>query len=345
MSCDVLALHVCRMLSLQPCQQGSNVRNSSGASCSGRMFGCPAPEPGQCRALATTRRPFANLSPSLSSGSLSGRSTALQASSDRKGKTTGSSGTAKSLNQLDSLGLEQAVPWAQRPSNELQELRGDWLYAWGTLPLPAYAQRLAIVFAAFSAVISGPIAYQTFDPFSQPLEFALASSTGSLFVVAVAALRIYLGWTYVSDRLMSAAVPYEETGWYDGEVFVKPPEILTRDRLLGIYECKPVLQRLKTTMLGAAVALLVVSITLFGLVKSGSDADGMYGRSASRAPPRSVTADGILFSKTVSDVSRLKYDDEAAAAEAEARGNIPGYCADRYYRAAAGGQYCDKFDL
>jgi len=32
------------------------------------------------------------------------------------------------------------------------------------------------------------------------------------------------------------AVDYEETGWYDGEVFVKPPEVLTRDRLLGMYE-------------------------------------------------------------------------------------------------------------
>jgi hypothetical protein len=33
-------------------------------------------------------------------------------------------------------------------------------------------------------------------------------------------------------------VDYEETGWYDGEVFVKPPEVLTRDRLLGMYEVR-----------------------------------------------------------------------------------------------------------
>ena len=31
-------------------------------------------------------------------------------------------------------------------------------------------------------------------------------------------LRIYLGWSYVGDRLLSAAVEYEETGWYDGQV-------------------------------------------------------------------------------------------------------------------------------
>ena len=73
---------------------------------------------------------------------------------------------------------------------------------------------------------------------SQPAEFCLSAGLGSLLVVAVAVLRIYLGWAYVGDRLLSAAVEYEETGWYDGQVFVKPPEVLARDRLLGSYEVR-----------------------------------------------------------------------------------------------------------
>lgn len=32
-------------------------------------------------------------------------------------------------------------------------------------------------------------------------------------MVSLAVLRIYLGWSYVGDRLLSAAVAYEETGW------------------------------------------------------------------------------------------------------------------------------------
>lgn len=48
----------------------------------------------------------------------------------------------------------------------------------------------------------------------QPLEFVLSASIGSLLVVSLAALRIYLGWSYVGERLLSAAVPYEETGWW-----------------------------------------------------------------------------------------------------------------------------------
>jgi Conserved in the green lineage and diatoms 27 len=52
----------------------------------------------------------------------------------------------------------------------------------------------------------------------QPVEFVISASIGALLVVAVAVLRIYLGWSYVGDRLLSAAVEYEETGWYDGQV-------------------------------------------------------------------------------------------------------------------------------
>ncbi|KXZ50815.1 hypothetical protein GPECTOR_15g501 [Gonium pectorale] len=131
--------------------------------------------------------------------------------------------------------------------------------------------------------------------------------------------------------------------WYDGEMFVKPPEVLMRDRLLGTYEVKPVLAKLRSTLLGSAGVLLASAVLLFGLIRAGSDADGMYGRGAARVP-RQVLADGVLYSPRVSDLNQLATDDDAAAAEAEAQGSVPGYCGDRALRAYAGGQYCAKFD-
>ncbi|GIL69293.1 hypothetical protein Vretifemale_230 [Volvox reticuliferus] len=239
--------------------------------------------------------------------------------------------------------LEVAVPKDQRPVNQLAELKQDPLYSWGALEQGDYVKRLAGVYAFFFAFVGGPIAYQTFEPAEQPLEWFLSGTTGALVVVAVVVIRIYLGWSYVGDRLLSAAVPYEETGWYDGEMFVKPPEVLMRDRLLGTYEVKPVLAKLRSTLLGSAGLLFLTAVLLFGLIKAGSDADGMYGRGAARVP-RQVLADGVLYSPRVSDLSQLATDDEAAAAEAEAQGSIPGYCGDRALRAFAGGQYCAKFD-
>lgn len=44
---------------------------------------------------------------------------------------------------------------------------------------------------------------------------------------------------------MPASPPSVMSCRYDGQVFVKPPEVLARDRLLGTYEVKPVLARLR----------------------------------------------------------------------------------------------------
>ena len=120
------------------------------------------------------------------------------------------------------------------------------------LETQAYLKRLGILFLGSFAFLGGPIAYQTFDPlkqvrltiglvscavsvlclvFLQPLvllqplahsylmqtaEFFLSGAVGAGFVVSLAVLRIYLGWSYVGDRLLSAAVAYEETGWWVG---------------------------------------------------------------------------------------------------------------------------------
>lgn len=50
-----------------------------------------------------------------------------------------------------------------------------------------------------------------------------------------------------------------------------------RDRLLGTYEVKPVLQKLRSTLLGAGGLLLTSAVALLVLIKSGADVDGMYG--------------------------------------------------------------------
>ncbi|KAF2295494.1 hypothetical protein GH714_033055 [Hevea brasiliensis] len=75
-----------------------------------------------------------------------------------------------------------------------------------------------------------------FDQRPEPLRFVLAARTGTLLLVSLIVLRIYLGWSYAGDRLLSAVIPHEESGWYHGQTRVKPPEVLARDRLLG--SCK-----------------------------------------------------------------------------------------------------------
>lgn len=159
-------------------------------------------------------------------------------------------------------GLEIEVPFEQRPVNEYSSLKDETLYSWAELGPGAFFLRLGGLWLITFAVLGVPIAAASFNPSKDPLRFLLAASTGTLFLVALIVLRIYLGWSYVGDRLLSAVIPYEETGWYDGQMWVKPPEILARDRLLGSYKVKPVIKMLKQTLVGTG-ALLVAAVSLF----------------------------------------------------------------------------------
>jgi len=60
---------------------------------------------------------------------------------------------------------------------------------------------------------------------------------------------------------MEATVPYEESGWYDGQIWIKPPEILLQDRLIGTYEIYPGLLRLQYT-LAFLLFLFLIAIVL-----------------------------------------------------------------------------------
>jgi hypothetical protein len=103
----------------------------------------------------------------------------------------------------------------------------------------------------------------------------------------------------------------QETGWYDGQQFVKPPEVLARDRLLGTYEVNPVMRRLRGVMLGTGASLLLASVLL--VTTTRVDADGMYGRGS--AAPRTIGQDGrIIYSRDV-DLNVVTEDDFFAAEE------------------------------
>ena len=73
-------------------------------------------------------------------------------------------------------------------------------------------------------------------------------------------VRLFLGWLYVRDRLYNPTVFYEESGWYDGQTWTKPEEVIMRDRLIVSYEIKPILQRLKFTSAALAGMFLIGTI-------------------------------------------------------------------------------------
>jgi hypothetical protein len=147
------------------------------------------------------------------------------------------------------------VPIEQQPIHEYQELKESWFFRWATLDLWAYLKPIVILWS-LSWIVSFPVAATSFAPAKHLVHFLLFGAAGAMILPTLALVRLYLGWWYVRDRLAQPLVVYEESGWYDGQVWEKPDEILQRDRLIVTYQIQSILKRLKITF--SVIAILFV---------------------------------------------------------------------------------------
>lgn len=147
------------------------------------------------------------------------------------------------------------VPTEQQPINEYQQLKESWFFRWATLEKPEYLKKLGWVWG-ISWIIAGPLSAASFAPGKYPAKLVMCGAAGASIGVLLALLRLYLGWTYVRSRLLSETVFYEESGWYDGQSWTKPEEVVARDRLIVTYQVQPILQRLQGTFAALALCLL-----------------------------------------------------------------------------------------
>lgn len=153
------------------------------------------------------------------------------------------------------------VPVEQQPIHEYQDVRESWFYSWGSRDLRGYVKPILVLWCLSWALV-GPIAAASFVPAKQPWEFLLSASMGSLIVPTLVLVQLYIGWLHVGGRLRQQALPYEESGWYDGQVWIKPEEVVNRDRLIVDYQITPILRRIRSTF-GVIAGCLAMGLFLW----------------------------------------------------------------------------------
>ena len=134
------------------------------------------------------------------------------------------------------------VPREQQPTNEYIELSKSIIFSW-----PKTKKSLIFVlikfwlgaFALFIIISSGSVYFKT-----SLLKYILLSFFGSLSIPFLISLRLYLGWNHVFKRLTSERVEYEESGWYDGQIWIKPLVLKEKESLIASNEVKPILKNL-----------------------------------------------------------------------------------------------------
>ena len=134
------------------------------------------------------------------------------------------------------------VPSEQQPTNEFIELSKSIIFSW-----PKTKKSLILVlmkfwigaFVLFIVISSGSVYFKT-----SILKYILLSFFSSLSIPFLISIRLYLGWNHVFKRLMSERVEYEESGWYDGQVWIKPLVIKEKESLIASIEVKPILKNI-----------------------------------------------------------------------------------------------------
>jgi len=57
---------------------------------------------------------------------------------------------------------------------------------------------------------------------------------------------------------MNATIAYEESGWYDGQIWIKTNEVLIQDRLIGVYEVLPIMDRLRRIIFISTIMIIMI---------------------------------------------------------------------------------------
>lgn len=102
---------------------------------------------------------------------------------------------------------ECPVPLDQQPINEYQALSNSFPFSWASGSLVEYCARLFVTGASFALLVGLPVSwFGSVGPKSEPLRLVFGAASSGFFVVTLAVVRMYLGWAYVGNRLLSATV-------------------------------------------------------------------------------------------------------------------------------------------
>ena len=146
------------------------------------------------------------------------------------------------------------VPKEQQPTNEYLELSNSIVFS---LPNSNKKYTLvlistwAIFFLLFLIISSGSVYFH-----ENNFKYILISFFSSLSAPLLISIRLLLGWNHIYKRLISEKVEYEESGWYDGQIWMKPVQLKEKESLIASLEVKPILK--KITQITSIIFLLIL---------------------------------------------------------------------------------------
>ena len=147
------------------------------------------------------------------------------------------------------------VPLKQRPLNEFNSIRNSWIISWPLLEKNIFYRKLLHSWI-FITPITLTISYGSNYLKSNIFDLILISLTAALLCPILLLSRQWLSWIYIYKRLNSEKIEYEESGWYDGQVWEKPIDWRAKELLIAQHQVKPILSHLKKLIITLTASIL-----------------------------------------------------------------------------------------
>ncbi|WP_269610197.1 CGLD27 family protein [Prochlorococcus marinus] len=155
------------------------------------------------------------------------------------------------------------VPPNQRPLNEFNSVRSSWIISWPFLEKSIFYRKL--IFSWLLIIpLSLTISYGSDYLKNNIFELTLVSLTTSLVFPILLLIRQWLSWIYIYKRLNSENIEYEESGWYDGQIWEKPIDWRAKELLIAQYQVKPILNHLLKIII--LIIFIILCSTFFLLL-------------------------------------------------------------------------------
>ena len=157
------------------------------------------------------------------------------------------------------------VPQDQRPLNEFNSIRNSWINSWPLQEKKVFYSKLFLCWF-FITPISLVISYGSDYLKNNIFELTIISITSSLLFPLLLLSRQWLSWLYIYKRLNSENIEYEESGWYDGQVWEKPIDWRAKDLLIAQHQIKPILNHLEKIIITSI--LIILASLIFILIET-----------------------------------------------------------------------------
>ena len=154
------------------------------------------------------------------------------------------------------------VPLKQRPLNEFNSIRNSWIISWPLLDKNIFYRKLIfswILILPISLIISSGSNILKSNIF----DLTIVSLTASLLFPILLLFRQWLSWIYIYKRLNAVNIEYEESGWYDGQVWEKPIDWRAKDLLIAQHQVKPILNHLRMIIILTILAIVSSLLIIF----------------------------------------------------------------------------------